>query len=359
MKKINTLLCMGLLCLSMTAMANGPHSAKEDTVIIEFGKNSRVVIITQTAEDMRKLATLDINQMISDLNSSLDSGQVALEIIIEDSTGAVYQRDTVERQEGGLVYYGESSTTDSNWKESEWEDPDEESEKEISWEDFWDSDDDEYKRTRGAFEIEIGMNNWLEKGKFPDANGELYSIKPWGSWYFGLGHTNRTHVTGPLLINWGAGVSWYTWKLENTNVRIIKDPDATVFVEDPNVNGTKSKLSATFINATLVPMLDFGYSKEENQYGSFRKYSQKGFRIGLGGYMGYRIDSWTKFVYKDNGDKQKDKTKSNYFMNGFRYGVRGQMGFRGMDMFVNYDLNNVFAEDRGPELNGLSFGIIL
>jgi hypothetical protein len=35
------------------------------------------------------------------------------------------------------------------------------------------------------------------------------------------------------------------------------------------------------------------------------------------------------------------------------------LGFRVVDVFVNYDLNTIFIENRGPQLNALTFGITL
>jgi hypothetical protein len=35
------------------------------------------------------------------------------------------------------------------------------------------------------------------------------------------------------------------------------------------------------------------------------------------------------------------------------------MSVRSLDVFFNYDLNDLFNEGRGPELNAFSFGIIL
>jgi hypothetical protein len=40
-----------------------------------------------------------------------------------------------------------------------------------------------------------------------------------------------------------------------------------------------------------------------------------------------------------------------------RYGLRGQIGFNDIDLFVNYDMNDLFTEGKGPQLNAFSFGI--
>ncbi len=64
--------------------------------------------------------------------------------------------------------------------------------------------------THRDFSVDLGINNWLEDGEFPNDNDEIYSVRPWGSWYVGLNIINDTHITGPLHLEWGVGVSWYS-----------------------------------------------------------------------------------------------------------------------------------------------------
>jgi len=107
-------------------------------------------------------------------------------------------------------------------------------------------------------------------------------------------------------------------------------------------------------------MLKFGKGKRHKDWFDWTDWNDdEGFRIGAGGYAGYRLASYTKYVTEEDGDKDKDKDKDSYFLNDFRYGVRLQIGYRNFDVFVNYDLNELFVEDRGPQVNAFSFGIVL
>jgi len=62
-------------------------------------------------------------------------------------------------------------------------------------------------------------------------------------------------------------------------------------------------------------------------------------------------------VYSEGGDKKKEKHHDNYYLTNLRYGVRLQVGFDDVDFFFNYDINNMFADNKGPQLNAFSFGI--
>jgi len=226
--------------------------------------------------------------------------------------------------------------------------------------------DEEKKRknrygTHHHFEIDLGINNVLEDGSSPSESNALYAVKPWGSWYVALKSINETHVTGKLFLNWGPEVSWYNFKFQNEGVRIGKTNDGLVFTEAAgDINPVKSKLTAAYLNISLVPMLKFGENKRHNDWFDWTDWNDdNGFRIGAGGYAGYRLASYTKYVAKEDGDRDKDKDKDGYFLNDFRYGIRFQVGYRNLDVFVNYDLNELFVENKGPQLNAFSFGIVL
>ena len=83
-----------------------------------------------------------------------------------------------------------------------------------------------------------------------------------------------------------------------------------------------------------------------------------GFRLGIGPYMGYRIASKSKLVYESGDDREKEKDRDSFYLNNLRYGFRLQLGVRSTDLFINYDLNDLFADEKGPRLNAISFGLI-
>ncbi|WP_420580684.1 hypothetical protein [Reichenbachiella sp.] len=364
MKKIGLIILS--LVLALGARAGDP--VKEDTVVIEFGERSKMIIYAETQEDLKDLSDYDINTMIGELNANLDSTATDSEevSIVEDSDKYRINKDVdTDVDNKPLSYYGDDRYDDSDRYEQRGSRQDYGSRHE-------DYDDNDYviidrdrsrKRssTYGSFQAEIGLSNWLQNGSFPDANNELHSVRPLWSWYFGLGGMNHTHFGGAMYLDWGASITWNHWKMENDNVVIYKGDSSIIFEEDPLIDGKMTKLSACYINTTVVPMFDFSHNRNRrsgSRYG-FSKYRRKGFRAGVGMYMGYRLDSWTRAKYKFDGSEKDDKEKSNYFLNNFRYGIRTQVGYKGMDIFFNYDLNKVFATGRGPELNAISFGFIL
>jgi len=66
-----------------------------DTVTIDFGNNSKIIIYFEDREDLQTLNEYDINQMLEDLSISIDSAENAKLLTIEDSSGTRYLQDTI------------------------------------------------------------------------------------------------------------------------------------------------------------------------------------------------------------------------------------------------------------------------
>jgi len=210
-------------------------------------------------------------------------------------------------------------------------------------------------KTWQSYNLDLGTNNYLADDQFPDGS-EPHAVRPWGSWYVGINSVQRTRLGQKVFVEWSLGVSWYSFKFEDDYTRVVKDDAGIQFIADTrDVSYVKSKLSATFINAALVPVLDFS---EDGRKPRVWDGNGDGFRFGIGPYVGYRLSSKTKLVYEENGDRQKEKNRDNFYLNNLRYGLRIQIGVRSTDLFINYDMNNLFAKDRGPELNAISFGLV-
>ena len=190
----------------------------------------------------------------------------------------------------------------------------------------------------------IGLTNFLQDGDIPNSD-ELYSVEPL-SWYVAINFDNTTKAIGPLFIDWGAGVSMQDFSFENTRARIVKGDNSITFTEDMDITGRKSKLNMMHLNVHLIPTFHFG------------KYNN--FRFGAGIYAGYRVSSFAKYKYKDaDGEKQKDKIKDNLFISPFKYGFRTVIGWDSFDLFINYDVTELFEDDKtAPRLNPVTFGIV-
>lgn len=351
---------------SIALMANRGNNLthKDDTVIIELNSSSKIVIYTKTKDDLIDLERYDINQIIADLNVRLEDSVKYLEI--DSKAGQSYlkeKKDTTEEESDNIRLDFGNMTVEI--------DPNEMDDFENDWESRRKTKEivERADRTTHHFNIDLGVNNWLEDGGFPDEDNAPYTVKPWGSWYIALNSVNVTWLTGPVFLEWGGGFSWYSWKLQDPDFRITEGSERVELNVNPDENGIKSKLTASYLNVHLVPMFDFGRGRRkltsiQSQGVRIKRYARRGFRFGIGGYAGYRLGSHTKFKFNNTGGgTEKERERDNFFLENFRYGLRAQIGWKGVEFFANYDLNEVFSTDRGPEgspgLNAISFGVTL
>lgn len=309
-----------------------------DSVVIRVGQGSKVIIAIKNKEDLATLKHYDFQALVNDMITKLE----AKDTTPMSKPSSEYLKDSVKKESAVVATGNEPQPEQVNTNN-------------------WNHHDRHHwrgRRTYHSFNFDLGMNNYLEEGTFPDADNALYTVKPWGSWYVGINSVQRTRLTRKFFLEWGGGISWYNFKFQNFSTHMSEDDNGVIFTEDPReLDFRKSKLTATYLNASFVPLVDFGGNRRRSML--FDGYGSDAFRIGLGGYIGYRIDSYTKVMYKESGDKRKEHDHDNFYLNNMRYGLRLQVGYDDIDLFVNYDLNELFIEGKGPKLNAFSFGITL
>lgn len=363
--------CIAFMLLSGTGIVRASDTTDGDTVVIELNNKSKIIIYTADRVALKDLEAYDLNKMVEDLNDALGSKKIE-KIELEDKNGRKYLKDTtIVFGDGNVKTKIKIGNMELLVDADDWDELEDEFDDDLPVKKY-DYQERSIDRTRHYFNIDVGLNNWMEGNQFPDADGQPYTVKPWGSWYFALNSVNRTWVSGPLFLDWGLGVSWFNWKMQDANIMVEKGLESIEFIDatiaNPEIDGIKSRLSAPYVNVNFVPMLDFAKGRRrvknlERGSVNFRTYKKQGLRFGVGGYAGYRIGGNTKFVYREDGEKQKDKNQNNYYLENFRYGIRAQVGFKGLDLFATYDINSVFAGDRGPNggdgLNAITFGITL
>lgn len=189
-----------------------------------------------------------------------------------------------------------------------------------------------------GLDLELGINTWIGDRDAP-------AVRPWGSWNpaFNTYYTYKPNKN--FRIKTMLGVSWYNFKFEDKNLQALRSPDGIFFDQFEDGGGIKSKISASYANISLIPSIRTNNGK---------------FRFGIGPYAGLRLGGRGKFVYRDdNGERRRQYQMGNMFANDFRYGGRVEIGVGDVDLFMNYDFNEMFQTDKGPKVNTLSFGIIL
>jgi len=332
------------LAITLGHAQNRSVPPKQDTVIVALTPTSKVTFTVGDHADLETLKHYNFQALFEDIITKLEHRDTTA---LPGISKAEPVEETKPAGEDWNVSASPSTETYSHHDENDDDDEHEDWNVNVHHRGFG--------RTWQSFNLELGTNNYLSNGSFPNNDNELYAVRPWGSWYVGLASIQRTRLSRKFFLEWGLGVNWYNFKFEEDNVLIQKDDDGTHFIADTRYNDyIKSKLTASYVTATLIPVIDFSDNSRKARiwdgYGN-------SFRFGLGPYVGYRIESHSKLVYEDDG-KHKEKDHNSFYLNNIRYGLRLQMGYRAADFFFNYDLNDLFVENKGPQLNAFSFGVI-
>jgi len=206
-------------------------------------------------------------------------------------------------------------------------------------------------RTTSQLVIAAGFNNALKDGQSLNDS----DFKLGGSRFFELGIAWRTRVFEDS--NWlrlRYGISFQFNGLKPTDNRyFVEDGDLTVLEVYP-IDLDKSKFK---MDNLVIPLhFEFGPSnKSETDKGTWF-YTDKKFKLGLGGFVGINIGERQKLKYEENGDNVKRKLKGDYNTNDLIYGLSGYIGWGNTSLYAKYDLNPIF-KDPNVELNNISLGL--
>jgi hypothetical protein len=341
MKKYLLLFCL----MAFVQLAFGKPDAgmlvEKDTIIIEFGKSGKIALVVDNKEDFEKLKNMNINQIIQELDLKLD--EETGDLVIVEVAGKSGSKEIVKVTEdwnktevtvGGIRILVDE-TEPMNTK--------------VKVETGLRKKSDPPFRT--YFNLDLGINNYLdENGNFPGSSSP-YAVRGWGSWNVGLNWMASQRISKGFHWDLGLGVQWYNFKFENRDFQAVRGDGEIDFIQRNDVNGFKSKISASYLTAMSLFKLDFGKMNDQGR---------KGFRVAAGPYAGYRLGGRSKYVYRplEGGGRRKEHLPTGIYLNNFRYGVRGEIGVGRFNFFGTYDINTLFQNGAGPELNPIAFGVI-
>ena len=100
MKKYLLLFCL----LGMVQLAYGRVNddllVQNDTIIVEFGKSGKIVVIVDNKEDFERLKGMNINQIIRELDLAVD--EKSGELVVVEVQGKKGTKEVVRVREEGL-----------------------------------------------------------------------------------------------------------------------------------------------------------------------------------------------------------------------------------------------------------------
>ena len=206
------------------------------------------------------------------------------------------------------------------------------------------------ERTTDGLVFAIGFNNAIIEGE--DLNDSPYKFG--GSGFVELGWAWKTRVfknSNALRVKYGFSFMWN--KLNIKDNLYFNEVDGEVVLEKFPINVTKSKFRTT--NLVFPVHFEFGPSKKIERNTYIRYSTRKQFKVGIGAYGGFVLQSMQKLKYVENGSKQKLKFKG-YNTNNLMYGLSSYIAFGHVGVYAKYDLSTIF-KDQLIDQNNISIGL--
>jgi hypothetical protein len=180
-----------------------------------------------------------------------------------------------------------------------------------------------------------------------------FTLNPTGSRYASIEIARFVTLSegkkSAFRLGYGLEIDWYNFMFDHNRI-ISKGSNGVQFTSISSSTGkevalSKNKMSVSYLTLPIMP--HFAFDKKSAVQ-----------MIAIGGYVSYRLDTWTKAVEEESGNLRKET--SNLYVNPFRYGLRAEFALRHFpDLFFSYDLSPIFEPGKGPEMRGLAFGIRL
>ncbi|MBD1396144.1 PorT family protein [Pontibacter sp. JH31] len=373
MKRILLLLTAIMMAAATGVSAKGGQTigerfGQQDTIVVKMANGAKMVLYLQNIEQLKAFENYSLDSLMRVLNKyvdQVDKMDNANKDLKSKETTVSFGRDaknpenvtiTVQEtgQDGKVKKEKHEIRINKNFKiDVEIEEENGNTRVDVNVPDKAQRDsirtkhkEEHYKATKFNFDVDLGINSFVNTD-----NSQVPDLKPLGSRYVGLNWHLNSQIGGrksPFYLVSGLEFAFNNYMFDK-NYLIEEDVnEVTFFRRELETSYDKSKLTHSSVNVPLMPMLKF---KRQN--------GKEGFKIGAGPFAGYRLGAHSKLKFEDGGKTQKEKVRSSYNLSDFQYGLTGVIGYGNLDLFVKYNMNDLFKDNRGPDANVISFGFRL
>ena len=209
--------------------------------------------------------------------------------------------------------------------------------------------------TTTQFVFAFGLNNIISGNDLGTL--ENNGIKVSNSRFYEWGWTWKTRLTpNSAFLNLKYGLSFtYNNLRPDNNQNYIKDGNKTVLAQHPFSLTDEPYFR---MNNFVIPVhLEFDFSKRSKSISEDKKdekivvRTQKGLRMGIGGYAGVNYRTKQILEYKNDGLRTDLETRGDFNTNDLIYGVSGYIGYRDFSLYTKYDLNTIFTDNTLKQQN--------
>jgi hypothetical protein len=153
-------------------------------------------------------------------------------------------------------------------------------------------------------------------------------------------------IKGFLGLTTGLGIQWNRYALKG-NYDITATNDTIFGVENTSVQYSKNVLSSAYIQAPLLLQINTNKNPSES------------WTIAAGVVGGIRIGGLHKTKWEIDGNESKDNTKDDFNFSPFSASLMALVGYGQWNVYMTYNLTDVFNEGSALSLRGVNAGILL
>jgi len=209
-------------------------------------------------------------------------------------------------------------------------------------------------RTTSQFVFAIGLNNMVTDRDLSSIENNAIQFNNSRFYEWGLTWKTRLAPSSNLLqLKYGLSFTYNNLRPKD-NQYFVTNGDQTSLAAHP-FTLSKEPYFRT-INMVLPLHIEFDFSKKRVVDEKVILKSQKGVRLGIGGYAGINLSTKQKIEYKNESLRYEETIKGDYNTSDFIYGLSGYIGYQDVSFYVKYDLNPIFA-DNTIDQNNISFGV--
>ncbi|HMP28733.1 MAG TPA: hypothetical protein PKD85_03985 [Saprospiraceae bacterium] len=201
----------------------------------------------------------------------------------------------------------------------------------------------------------FGQNSLIEDGNISNFPSTDMSIIQSRNYEFGLSWKYRV-LENSSLIMLRYGVSYYRTHLTPRNNLIFqKDNNITSLVQasDEVVN---HKFTNNYVMVPVHLELDFSSKYTSKKTGNIHYRSQRGLRLGVGGYLGLLTTSRQETTIIVNNRANKSKAKGDFNVSPILFGTEAYVGVKDVSLRFRYDLSQLFSQNPNQQ-NVASIGL--
>ncbi|GAA4498745.1 hypothetical protein GCM10023172_16280 [Hymenobacter ginsengisoli] len=361
---------------SLTAQAGTLPPAPSDTIVVRLPNKAVMTLVVHDAQQLRQLPQYHLDSLVARLGGYIRRADAATKVADTERLTTVFHpnedkpgqdlpeeirittRKHTDRAYGpsnkvevllekkfGLVINTDRGTNDQPRAASR---PDRQAYRDSMRQARWDR---KSSSTDVVFDLGLNalVNNHIDRttpvGQTPS---QPLTLRTGGSRYVNIGLNFKQRLGGhrsPLYLLAGPEFAFNNYMLEGNNKWVNQNGLTSVVLETNGRQYQKTKLATSTLTVPLMLQI--------NTHGHSH------FRIGAGGFVGYRLASWTKLKYFEENTTYKDKDYGSYNLNDWQYGLQGVLGFGSLTFFAKYNLNPLFRDGQGLQAQTLSFGLRL